>query len=61
MYGITPEAYEKLTPKQKAIAVADALDDCARRCADNMLVAGTWVEKSFTGAAERLRELSEEI
>lgn len=36
--------------------IAAALEDCSDRCQTNVLLAGTWAEESFQGAADRLRE-----
>ena len=56
----TPEQYKQLPPRQKLLALAQALDDSASRC-DNMLLKGTWVEDTFIGTAQRLRELCKEL
>jgi hypothetical protein len=44
--------------KQKLIELAKACEETAVRCDSNVLLAKTWVQESFTGLAERLRELA---
>lgn len=51
----------KLAPHERALAIADVLDETAVRCRSNALIAGSWVEQSFKGAAERLRELAADL
>jgi hypothetical protein len=58
---MTPAAYKKLSPRKKILALAKAMDQEAKRCDANLLLAGTWVQDTFRGTADRLRELEQEL
>jgi hypothetical protein len=46
--------------KRQLIELAKACEQTAARCDNNVLLAKTWVQESFAGLAERLRELAED-
>jgi hypothetical protein len=58
---LTPKQYEKLSPRLKLIVLAQALETLVEACNQNMLLKDTWVQDTFAGTAERLRELYLEL
>ena len=54
-------ALRKLPIPERLEALAEAAEECAERCGNNMLVAGTWIEESFKGIADRMTELAQEL
>jgi hypothetical protein len=53
--------YKKLSVPEKLLALADTMEVTARRCTENLLIKDTWVQESFQGTADRLRELHAEL
>jgi len=58
--NVTIKKWRKLPPYEQAIAIAELLEKCAKRC-EGVILRDSWVETSFQGAAERLRELAKNL
>lgn len=54
---MTEDEFNALPPLRQLEEIATALRDSGARCRSNMLTAGSWVETSFYGAAERLEAI----
>jgi len=58
---MTRKKYKKLSVPEKLLALADSMETTAMSCRGNMLIRDTWVEESFLGTADRLREIHAEL
>jgi hypothetical protein len=53
--------FQALPPLRQLFAIGVELEACSARAGENMLTAGTWVEQSFLGAAQRLHDVAERL
>lgn len=56
-----PKDYKKLPPLEKLRVLFGVMDAQAMRCDENVLLRKTWVQESFWGTADRLREIYAEL